>query len=79
MNRDLSLILSIVALCVACVVGSVLYKHTTDLQLHQPCVCPDGCRDGNCEPKKPAPFKPRRPGGSTGEVGKIDGVMMRDM
>lgn len=75
MNRDLQLIMSVVALCISTVVGAVLYKHTSDTQLHQPpCVCPDGKCD---EPKKPAPYKPRRPG-STGEVGH-DGIVPRIM
>ena len=83
MQRDFALSLSVVALCAVTVVGSLFYKHATDNSIHcDPngnCVCP--C-DPQPAPRKPGPFRPRRPDGSTGdskEVGKIDGVKPRDM
>lgn len=79
MQRDLALIFSVLALCAVTLVGALLYKHTADSTIH---CSPNGCPTCPCDPpRKSDPYKPRRPGGSTGEVGKdIDqGVKVRDM
>lgn len=80
MQRDLALVFSVIALCAVTVCGSLLYKHASDATIHcDPRGCPNCVCPHDPAPRKPDPYKPRRPGGSTGEVGKVDGVVPRDM